>query len=231
MGQAYPQVDGGVRLNRTERDASQRRGGRLSDYQSLVARISSCTKCTLSRGRNKTVPGDGALDADFMFIGEGPGFHEDRQGLPFVGQAGNLLNEMLALIGLARGDVYITNMIKCRPPNNRDPFPVEISSCRPYLDEQIEMIEPKVIVTLGRFSFSKFFPGEAIGKARGKPRNWNGLVVYPMYHPAAALRNPRLRTALESDFSMLPDLIRQVSERRAFGEEPEQEAADQLSMF
>ena len=141
MGQAYPQVDGGVRLNRTERDASQRRGGRLSDYQSLVARISSCTKCTLSRGRNKTVPGDGALDADFMFIGEGPGFHEDRQGLPFVGQAGNLLNEMLALIGLARGDVYITNMIKCRPPNNRDPFPVEISSCRPYLDEQIEMIE------------------------------------------------------------------------------------------
>ena len=202
MGQAYPQVDGGVRLNRTERDASQRRGGRLSDYQSLVARISSCTKCTLSRGRNKTVPGDG-----------------------------NLLNEMLALIGLVRGDVYITNMIKCRPPNNRDPFPVEISSCRPYLDEQIEMIEPKVIVTLGRFSFSKFFPGEAIGKARGKPRNWNGLVVYPMYHPAAALRNPRLRTALESDFSMLPDLIRQVSERRALGEEPEQESADQLSMF
>ena len=160
-----------------------------------------------------------------------PGFHEDRQGLPFVGQAGNLLNEMLALIGLARGDVYITNMIKCRPPNNRDPFPVEISSCRPYLDEQIEMIEPKVIVTLGRFSFSKFFPGEAIGKARGKPRNWNGLVVYPMYHPAAALRNPRLKTALETDFSMLPDLIRQVSERQAFGEEPEQEPVNQLSMF
>ena len=142
----------------------------MSDYQSLVARISSCTKCTLSRGRNMTVPGDGALDADIMFIGEGPGFHEDRQGLPFVGQAGNLLNQMLALIGLERGDVYITNMIKCRPPNNRDPFPVEISSCGPYLDEQIEMIEPKVIVTLGRFSFSKFFPGEAIGKARGKPR-------------------------------------------------------------
>ena len=115
-----------------------------------------------------TVPGDGALDADIMFIGEGPGFHEDRQGLPFVGQAGNLLNQMLALIGLERGDVYITNMIKCRPPNNRDPFPVEISSCGPYLDEQIEMIEPKVIVTLGRFSFSKFFPREAISKARGQ---------------------------------------------------------------
>ena len=203
----------------------------MSDYQSLLAQISGCTKCTLSRGRNKTVPGDGALDADIMFIGEGPGFHEDRQGLPFVGQAGNLLNEMLALIGLARRDVYITNMIKCRPPNNRDPFPVEINSCRPYLDEQIEMIGPKVIVTLGRFSFSKFFPGEQIGKARGKPRNWNGLVVYPMYHPAAALRNSRLRAALEGDFSMLPDLVRRVNERQDLGEEPEEESADQLSMF
>ena len=191
MGQAYPQVGGGVRFNRTEARCFPEEGWQIVRLPVVVSRISSCTKCTLSRGRNKTVPGDGALDADIMFIGEGPGFHEDRQGLPFVGQAGNLLNEMLALIGLARGDVYITNMIKCRPPNNRDPFPVEISSCRPYLDEQIEMIEPKVIVTLGRFSFSKFFPGEAIGKARGKPRNWNGLVVYPMYHPAAALRNPR----------------------------------------
>ena len=130
----------------------------MTDYSDLVQQISTCEKCDLSQGRNRSVPGDGALDADIMFIGEGPGYHEDRQGLPFVGQAGNLLNEMLAFIGLSRQDVYITNMVKCRPPNNRDPFPAEIRSCAPYLDAQIELIQPKVIVTLGRYSFAKFFP-------------------------------------------------------------------------
>ena len=203
----------------------------MSDYANLVSRISSCSNCELSRGRNKAVPGDGSLDADIMFIGEGPGFHEDRQGVPFVGQAGNLLNYMLSTIGLAREDVYITNMVKCRPPNNRDPFPVELSSCAPYLDEQLEIINPKVIVTLGRFSFSKFFPGEAISKARGKPRNWNGFAVFPMYHPAAGLHNPGLRPAMENDFRKLPDLIRDVIERKSVEPEPPQPSDQQLSMF
>ncbi len=205
----------------------------MTDYPDLVQRISTCEKCSLSQGRNKSVPGDGSLDADIMFVGEGPGFHEDRQGLPFVGPAGNLLNEMLSSIGLARQDVYITNMVKCRPPNNRDPFPAEIRSCSPYLDAQIGLIQPKVIVTLGRYSFAKFFPNESISRARGRPRNWQGLVIYPMYHPAAALHNPGLRPAIQRDFSTLPKLIREVAERQATGEMPEaeQESVQQLSMF
>ena len=205
----------------------------MTDYPDLVQRISTCEKCSLSQGRNMSVPGDGSLDADIMFIGEGPGFHEDRQGLPFVGPAGNLLNEMLSSIGLARQDVYITNMVKCRPPNNRDPFPAEIRSCSPYLDAQIGLIQPKVIVTLGRYSFAKFFPNESISRARGRPRNWQGLVIYPMYHPAAALHNPGLRPAIQRDFSTLPELIREVAERQATGEMPEaeQESVQQLSMF
>ncbi len=203
----------------------------MPDFQSIVDRIASCTRCSLSQGRTLTVPGNGALDADVMFIGEAPGYYEDQQGLPFVGRAGNLLNEMLASIGLSREDVYVTNMVKCRPTNNRDPFPGEISACAGYLDEQIELIQPRVIVTLGRYSFSKFFPGEAIGRARGRPRDWNGLVVFPMYHPAAALRNGNLRSALENDFSTLPGLIRRVAERLTVKPEPAQKPAKQLSMF
>ncbi len=203
----------------------------MSDYTTLVNQISACTKCGLSKGRTKSVPGDGSTSADVMFIGEGPGFYEDQQGIPFVGRAGNLLNEMLASIGLRREDVYITNMVKCRPPNNRDPFPVEISSCAPYMDAQIEMIQPKVIVALGRYSFSKFFPGETIGKARGRPREWRGLVVYPMYHPAAALRSGKLHDSLRQDFSKLPDLIREVSHRRETGAQPKRETVRQMSMF
>ena len=142
-----------------------------------------------------------------MFIGEGPGYYEDQQGLPFVGRAGKLLNEMLESIGMKREDVFVTNMLKCRPPNNRDPLPIEINSCRPYLDRQIEMIAPKIIVTLGRYSTGKFIPDEPISKLRGKPRPWNGITIYPMYHPAAALRNSNLRAALESDFQNLPELL------------------------
>lgn len=203
----------------------------MSDYELLVSQISSCAKCGLSRGRTQAVPGSGSLDADIMFIGEGPGFHEDRQGVPFVGQAGNLLNYMLSVIGLSREDVYITNMVKCRPPNNRDPFPGELEACAPYLDEQLKLIDPKVIVTLGRFSFTKFFPGQAIGRARGKPRKWREYMVFPMYHPAAALHNPGLRPVLEQDFSALPEIIRQVVEEQTAEPEPEEPPTQQLSMF
>ena len=179
----------------------------MTQYDDLVQRIRSCTLCSLSDKRTNAVPGEGAIDSDIMFIGEGPGFHEDRLGRPFVGPAGKLLDELLESIGLQRGDVYIANMIKCRPPDNRDPLPDEIASCKPYLDEQISLISPKVIVLLGRYSFARFFPGEAISKARGRPRTLGGLTLYPIYHPAAALHNPGLRPILEQDFQKLSSLV------------------------
>lgn len=185
--------------------------------------------CALSEKRTRAVPGDGSRTADVMFIGEGPGFYEDRDGLPFIGRAGNLLNELLATIGLRREDVYITNMVKCRPPDNRDPLPGEIQACNSYLDEQIELVSPKVIVALGRYSFSKFFPGESITKARGKPRQWRNLKVYPMYHPAAALHNPKLRPVLENDFKNLPSLIESVSKMPEEQDEPVK--TQQLNLF
>ena len=178
-----------------------------ADFEELERRINGCVLCTLGTKRTMAVPGNGSRMARLMFIGEGPGYYEDQQGLPFVGRAGQLLNEMLAAIGMRREDVFVTNMIKCRAPNNRDPLPIEIRSCGPYLDRQIELISPKVIVTLGRYSTAKFFPDEPIGKLRGTPANWNGIVVYPMYHPAAALRNSTIRAALERDFLKLPSLL------------------------
>ncbi len=177
------------------------------DYSTLIEEIKSCTLCPLSEGRTNAVPGEGNPLASIMFIGEAPGFNEDRQGRPFVGAAGGVLDNMLATIGLGRYDVYIGNMLKCRPPDNRDPKPSEMDTCRPYLDRQIDLIDPKVIVTLGRHSFGKFFPGEAIGKSRGRPRRWRGRTVFPVYHPAATLHNPRLRPVLEEDFRKLPGLI------------------------
>ena len=203
----------------------------MSEYIELYQRITGCVECALSQGRTNAVPGEGSQNADIMFIGEGPGYYEDRDGRPFIGQAGRLLDEMLAKIGLDRQDVYVTNMVKCRPPNNRDPLPEELSACAPYLDKQIEIISPRVIVCLGRFSFSKFFPGETISKARGRPRNWNGIKVYPMYHPAAALHNPKLKPAIEKDFRNLPALIEQVNQATQNAAEPEQTPARQLSMF
>ena len=202
----------------------------MSDFDDLIQQIQTCTRCTLSEKRTRAVPGEGDHNADIMFIGEGPGYYEDQQGRPFVGQAGALLNELLATIGLKREDVYITNMVKCRPPNNRDPLPGELQACRPYLDEQLEMISPKVLVTLGRHSFTKFFPGESISKARGKPRKWKNFTVYPIYHPAAALHNPRLRPMLESDFKNLPSVIESVN-RTPVEEEEETSQSQQLSLF
>ena len=202
----------------------------MSDFDDLIQQIQTCTKCTLSEERTRAVPGEGDPNADIMFIGEGPGHYEDQQGRPFVGQAGTLLNELLATIGLKREDVYITNMVKCRPPNNRDPLPDEIQACRPYLDEQLKMISPKVLVTLGRHSLTKFFPGESISKARGKPRKWKDFIVYPIYHPAAALHNPRLRPMLESDFKNLPSVIESVNQTPV-EEEEETSQSQQLSLF
>ena len=200
----------------------------MSDYEDLINRIRSCTLCTLSEKRTQAVPGEGALDAGIMFVGEGPGFYEDRDGRPFVGPAGKFLDELLQSIGLRRETVYITNMVKCRPPNNRDPLPGEVSACRPYLDSQMEMIAPEVIVTLGRHSFLKFFPSQSLTKARGRSQRWKDLTVYPIYHPAAALHNPRLRSVIVEDFRRLPEVLRTAREASL---EPEAVQTRQLSMF
>ena len=202
-----------------------------ADFGELERRINGCTLCTLGTKRTMAVPGNGSHTADVMFIGEGPGYYEDRQGLPFVGRAGQLLNEMLAAIGMRRDDVFVTNMIKCRAPNNRDPLPIEIRSCGPYLDRQIELISPKVIVTLGRYSTAKFFPDEPIGKLRGTPANWNGITIYPMYHPAAALRNSTIRAALERDFLKLPGLLEATPATAPATPPPSEPQSSQLGLL
>ena len=173
----------------------------------IADRVCDCTKCELSRSRTHAVPGEGNPDAEIMFIGEAPGWNEDRQGRPFVGAAGQFLNEMLERIGLNRADVFITNVVKCRPPGNRDPLPDEIAACAPYLDEQIAAIRPKVIVTLGRFSMARWFPGERISRIHGQARQFGDLVVVPMYHPAAALHQAALRATIEADMARLPRII------------------------
>jgi uracil-DNA glycosylase family 4 len=201
----------------------------LSELADLHNQVQTCQRCILSQGRTNAVPGQGPEDAGVMFIGEGPGFHEDRQGIPFVGAAGNYLNELLAKIGLKREDVYITNVVKCRPPGNRDPQPQEIEACRPYLDEQIALIHPRLIVTLGRFSMQRYFPGASISRIHGQPKRVGNVIYYPMFHPAAALHQPRWRSLLEEDILKIPDLLAKLDEI----EEEEQEIpqAQQLSLF
>ncbi len=179
----------------------------ISEYESLVNKIKTCVQCDLCKTRTNAVPGQGSLTSKIMFVGEAPGAREDEVGLPFVGAAGNVLSGMLELIGLSRQEVYIANIIKCRPPNNRDPSPHEIDQCWKYLDKQIDLINPDLIVTLGRHSFGNFFPGEIISQARGTPRNWNGRTIFPVYHPAATLHNPRLKPILEEDFRKMKMLI------------------------
>jgi len=142
-----------------------------------------------------------------LFIGEAPGYNEDKQGRPFIGQAGQFLDELLESIGLARSSVFITNVVKCRPPNNRDPLPDEIGACDHFLQGQIAAIGPKMIVTLGRHSMGKFFPGESISRIHGQDRRRDGIVYVPMYHPAAALHQPTLRKVIEEDFRKLPMLL------------------------
>ena len=199
----------------------------MSELQQLAGQIRTCMDCNLSQHRTRAVPGEGPEEADLMFIGEGPGYNEDQQGRPFVGQAGQYLEELLASIGFSRDEVYITNMVKCRPPNNRDPFPGEIQACSKYLDVQIKLVQPRVIVTLGRHSLGKFLPGETIGKTHGKPRQIGNLIVYPIYHPAAALRQHTLRTVLEQDFQAIPSLLQGDLPL----EKPEEPKAKQISMF
>lgn len=200
----------------------------MSSLAELYEEIARCDGCSLAKTRLKVVPGEGNESADLFFIGEAPGWHENQQGRPFVGPAGQLLDELLSSIGLKRSDVYIGNVIKCRPPANRDPLPTEIDACNPFLERQLELINPKVIVTLGRYSMARFFPGESISRIHGIPRKRGGVVYFPMYHPAAALHQPSLRRYLESDILKLPEIVAKL---RSIPEVQEQPNMRQLSLF
>ena len=218
-------------------DVSERRERLVELYKEA----SACERCPLSEGRNTVVFGAGNSDADLMFVGEAPGAEEDRQGLPFVGRAGGLLTDLLGGVGMARDDVFIANVLKCRPPGNRDPQPEEIDSCRPYLEQQVELIEPRVIATLGNFS-TKLLTGSRTGitKVRGTPQQHviGGREVFllPLFHPAAALRTPSLVETLRGDFELIPELLSRPLEQErppialvAEGEGPVE--PDQLDLF
>ena len=181
-----------------------------AQMREIEAQVRTCPLCKLAKTRTNAVPGEGNYGAEVMLIGEGPGYHEDRQGRPFVGNAGQFLNELLSLAGLSRQNVYITNVVKCRPPNNRDPMPDEIAACAPYLDRQIALINPRIIVTLGRYSMARFFPGEFISKIHGIARIVEGRMCVPMYHPAAGLHQASLADVIRSDFRKLPLFIKQA---------------------
>ena len=184
----------------------------LTELEAFARQVAGCTRCRLSEGRTQVVFGVGNPDADLMFVGEGPGFHEDKQGIPFVGQAGKLLDKLLGGIGLNRNDVYIANIVKCRPPGNRDPVPDEKEACEPYLFRQIELIQPKVIASLGNHA-TKQLSGKDVGITRvhGKEQpiqlGSRSVLLYPLYHPAAALYTPAMLGVLEEDFARLPELI------------------------
>jgi DNA polymerase len=202
----------------------------MSELTELYEQIATCQRCELAQGRTNTVPGEGPEDAEIMFIGEAPGFHEDRQGRPFVGAAGSFLEELLASIGLTREDVYICNVIKCRPPGNRDPLSDEIAACKPYLDKQIELIQPKLIVTLGRFSMARYFPNAKITRIHGQPKRIGSRIYYPMFHPAAALHQPKWRSVVKADMLKIPQILEEAEQLDKVDPEP-LEQTEQLSLF
>jgi uracil-DNA glycosylase family 4 len=198
----------------------------MSALTELYQQIALCHKCDIARLRTKVVPGEGAENAEIMFIGEAPGWHEDQQGRPFVGQAGQYLDQLLLSINLKRPQVYIANVIKCRPPDNRDPLPMEIQNCRQWLDSQIDIIKPKMIVTLGRYSMARYFPGKSISKIHGTAVKRDGIIYYAMYHPAAALHQGSLRKDVEEDIRKIPKLIAEMNTVKEEKPQPQQ-----LNMF
>ena len=202
--------------------------------EQVAQEVSACERCILSYSRKKAVPGEGPANASIMFIGEGPGFHENEQGRPFVGAAGRFLEELLASIGMERTQVFITNVVKCRPPGNRDPLPEELEACSDYLERQIQAVNPKVIVTLGRFSMARYFPNAKISEVHGQAMRVRGRLVVPMYHPAAALHQASLKPVVERDFALLPELIaKSVELPEVKVEEPpaDRQEPKQLSLF
>lgn len=200
------------------------------ELRAVAEEVSVCTDCELHFSRKNAVPGEGPPGADIMFIGEGPGFHENEQGRPFVGAAGRFLEELLGTIGLRREQVFIGNVVKCRPPGNRDPREEEIAACSKYLERQIAAVDPKVIVTLGRFSMARYFPNAKISRIHGQARQINGRWIMAMYHPAAALHQPSLKPVVVEDFARLPDIIERADQRTSEVREPPAEP-EQLSLF
>ncbi len=187
----------------------------MTNLKDIEEKCRKCKKCLLHEGRTNSVPGEGSEKAEVMFIGEGPGKDEDLQGRPFVGAAGKFLDQLLEAAGLKREDVYIANVVKCRPPGNRDPLPEEIEACWPYLEEQIKTIKPALIVTLGRHSMNRFLPGLKISQVHGKAKRYKGItggkqVYYPMYHPAVALYNGSYREILMEDIKRIPKLLKKI---------------------
>lgn len=186
---------------------------RLDKMLALMNEVAVCEKCSLHLSRKKSVPGEGNISTKILFIGEGPGMNENETGRPFVGMAGNFLNELLDTAGVRRKDVFITNVVKCRPPQNRDPLPEELSACALFLDRQIEIIDPLVIVTLGRFSMARYFPLQRISSIHGEGKWIDGRMVVPMFHPAAALHQPKLRESIIEDFKKLPSYLHEAAQQ------------------
>ena len=203
----------------------------------IAKEVTVCVNCALHHTRKKSVPGEGPATAEIMFIGEGPGFHENEQGRPFVGAAGKFLDQLLAQAGVTRADVWIGNVVKCRPPENRDPQPDELAACNEYLERQTQAIDPSIIVTLGRFSMNKFFSGAKISAVHGQMKKVGDRYVIAMFHPAAALHQAALKPAILADFAKLPELLEQA--RKGLGksapvkkmEEPQEDEPKQMSMF
>ncbi len=205
----------------------------------LNKKMLACSQCALRETCTQVVPGEGNANAEIMFIGEGPGKDEDKQGIPFVGAAGKFLNQMLEIINLKREDVYIGNVIKCRPPGNRDPLPEEVKACWPWLEQQIKIITPKLIITLGKHSLERFIPGQKISQVHGKAlrRNIPGIgtwIFYVLYHPAAALYQGSMREVLIADFKKIPKVLEEVKKSKskitakAPGIEPEEDKQESL---
>lgn len=206
----------------------------------IAQQVEKCRQCLLYKTANKSVPGEGSPSAKILFIGEAPGYYEDQQGRPFVGRAGKLLDSCLKEIGLSRKEVFIANILKHRPPDNRDPLSEEITACRKWLDKQVELINPEFIATLGRFSMNKFLPGVFISQAHGQARwanfNKKKYLIFPLYHPAAALRNGNVMREFKKDFAKLKELMdnkEKVEILRQFEKEekPEKEEKEQLSLL
>jgi DNA polymerase len=199
---------------------------RRAALEAIASEVRICDRCRLSEGRTMAVPGEGSPDTDVVFVGEGPGQNEDRLGRPFVGAAGNLLEQLLGLVGWRRDDVYITNIVKCRPPKNRDPEPDEMAACEPFLRRQLEVLDPALLVTLGRFSLQTFMPGDRISRVHGTERAVDpatgaaAATGYAMYHPAAALRQGALKETMQRDMAAIPEVLIRARAGRSAGAEP-----------
>lgn len=206
------------------------------ELERIAQQVAKCQLCELHFSRKRAVPGEGPVDAEIMFIGEGPGFHENEQGRPFVGAAGKFLDDLLNKIGLRRDQVYITNVVKCRPPSNRDPKPEEVETCtKTYLERQIQAINPKVIITLGRFSMGLFLSNAKISEVHGQAVWIKGRMIVPMYHPAAGLHQASLKPEIEKDFLRLPEILAKSKQAVQDSKPPatldSDQSAKQLSLF